>query len=355
MMNYEFQYRDKIPVAILGATGCVGQYLVQMLSSHPWFSIASLSASEKSQGKPYKEAVNWLMSTPVDPAVGDITITPCDPSNKGVVVFSALDASVAAEVEKRFAEAGRIVISCSSAYRMSPDVPLLIPEVNSSHLDLLQQQPYKTGKILTKPNCTAVGLTMALKPLYDKFGIEALHVVTMQAISGAGYPGLASLDIVDNLIPYIAGETEKVETEPQKILGAIKDGKVIPADFKISAQCTRVPITDGHTACVSIKLKSTASPEAIIAAWNDFSGDLQPLNLQLAPERPLYYFPQANYPQPKLHRHLEEGMSVAIGGLTKCPLLDYKFTLCSNNMVRGAAGGAILTAELLLRKGLIFW
>ncbi len=355
MMSYEFLNREKIPVAVLGATGSVGQRFVEMLSHHPWFRIVSLAASERSVGKTYREVVNWLMPTPLDDEIGALEVQPCTPSTSAVIAFSALDSNVAGTIEKHWAEAGAVVISNSSHHRMQSDVPLLIPEVNSGHLELLKSQKFGRGKIITNPNCTTIGLALALKPLYDRFGIESAHVVTMQAISGAGYPGVASMDIMDNVIPYINGEEQKVEQEPLKILGSYREGKIDPADIVISAQCNRVPVADGHTECVSIKLKTKAAPGEIIEAWQSFASEAQQLELHLAPKKPIHYFHEPNFPQPKLHRNLDRGMSISIGRLRPCPLLDYKFALLSHNTIRGGAGGAILCAELMVRKGLIFW
>lgn len=355
MLGNDFQYRDKVRVGILGATGSVGQKFIELLANHPWFEITALAASERSAGKPYKEAVNWLMHQPLPESIGDMIVQPCVPNLPCTIVFSALDSSIAGELEIQFANAGYDVISNARNHRMDPDVPLLIPEVNSSHLELLKMQRFAKGKIVTDPNCSAVGLTIALKPLYDQFGIEAVHVVTSQALSGAGYPGVASLDIVDNVIPYIAGEEEKLETEPLKILGRLQNGQVHPAEFKISAQCNRVPVSDGHMECVSIKLKNSAAPSDLIAAWNGYTSEAQSLLLPTAPLKPIYYFEQQNYPQPKLHRNLDKGMAVSIGRLQKCPVFDYKFVLLSHNTLRGAAGGAILNAELMMSKGYIFW
>lgn len=356
MMPAEFHFRDKIPVAILGATGSVGQRFVELLSRHPWFVIAALAASERSSGKNYGEAVRWNLSTPLPDDIANLPIVDCNPSLlPPSLVFSALDSSVAEEIEAAFAHAGKIVISNAKNHRMKPDVPLLIPEVNSDHLDLMATQKFGTGKIITNPNCSAIGLTLALKPLHDLFGVDQVHVVTMQAISGAGYPGIPGMDILDNIIPYIQGEEEKLEQEPKKILGKLSQGRIVEAPMTISAQCHRVPVTDGHTEAVSIKFKKKPSRQQIVEAWQNFSGEPQAFHLLSAPEHPIYYFDQESFPQPRVHRHLDKGMAVSIGRLQPCPLLDYKFTLLSHNTIRGAAGGAILCAELLVRKGYIFW
>lgn len=355
MMGSEFQFREKVPVAVLGATGSVGQKFIQLLEHHPWFRVVAVAASEKSQGKKYRDAVTWLLPTPIPPHVAEMEVLPCEPNLPCKFVFSALDSSVAGEIETTFAKAGYTVNSNSSNHRMDADVPLLVPEVNSDHLQLVKTQKYGKGMIVTNPNCSTIGLVVALKPLLDKFGLEAVNVVTMQAVSGAGYPGVSSLDIMDNVVPYISGEEQKMETEPLKILGSLTKEAVKPIDLKISAQCNRVPVSDGHLECVSVKLKRNASKEEIISAWREFSGEAQRLKLPTAPERLIYYFDEQHYPQSKRHRDLDKGMAVSIGRLRECPLFDYKFVILSHNTVRGAAGGALLIAELMLRYGLIYW
>jgi aspartate-semialdehyde dehydrogenase len=355
MMGSEFFFRDKIPVAILGATGCVGQKLVELLSHHPWFEIIAVCASERSVGKRYGEAVNWQMSTPIPDFVAKMEIRLCEPDLSCSLVFSGLDSSVAGELEKKFAQSGYIVVSNSKNHRMDSCVPLIIGEVNADHLDLVPFQSFGKGFIVTNPNCSAMGLTLALKPLMDYFGIEFVHVVTLQAISGAGYPGVPSLDILDNVIPYIREEEGKLEQEPLKILGKRKESVIEMASIKISAQCNRVAVTNGHTECVSLKLKTQASKEDIINAWKNFKGEPQALNLPSAPFHPIHYFQNEFYPQPKLHCHLDKGMAVSIGRLRPCPLFDYKFSLLSHNTIRGAAGAAILNAELLVKKGFVYW
>lgn len=339
--------KAKIPVGILGATGSVGQRFIQLLHQHPWYEVVAVAASERSVGKPYREAVNWLMGVPIPENVAKLQVAACKPNLPCKMVFSALDSSVAGEVESQFAEAGYCVVSNARNHRMRHDVPLLIPEVNGQHLELLSQQSNSKGKIITNPNCSVIGLCLALKPLQDLFGIEAVHVVTMQAISGAGYPGVASMDIMDNVVPYINGEEEKLETEPLKILGAYINGKITEAPIRISAHCNRVAVTDGHTECVSVKFSRKVSRDEIISAWRSFSAEPQRLSLPLAPKQPIHYLEGHNFPQPKLHRDIDKGMAVAIGRLRECPLFDFKFTILSHNTVRGAAGGAILCAELL--------
>lgn len=355
MLGSNFHFRDKIPVSILGATGSVGQKFVQLLSNHPWFDLVAVAASERSAGKPYREAVNWLMPTPLPDYVGAMTVQPCTPGLPGKLVFSGLDSSVAGEAEAAFAKAGYLVISNSKNHRMDPDVPLLVPEVNPDHLDLIKVQAYGQGKIITDPNCSVIGLVIALKPIFDTFGLESVHVVTMQSVSGAGYPGVASLDVLDNVVPYISDEENKVESEPLKIFGRFDQNHIDFANFKISAHCNRVPVTEGHLECVSIKLKKKATKAEIIEAWRSFKSAPQQLQLPSAPENPIYYFDEENYPQPKLHRHLDKGMAVSIGRLRECPLNDFKFCLLSHNTIRGAAGGALLNAELLVSKGYVFW
>lgn len=345
--------QKKIPVGILGATGSVGQRFIELLANHPWFEITALAASERSVGKPYREAVNWLGTTALPAAIGAMEVKPCTPNLPCEWVFSGLDSSVAGEIESSFAEAGYVVHSNARNHRMNADVPLLVPEVNSDHMQLLPKQRYSKGKIITNPNCSVIGLVLALKPLLDSFGLEAVHVVTMQAISGAGYPGVASLDIMDNVIPYIKDEEQKMESEPLKILGTYRNGHIEPYALKLSAHCNRVPVNDGHLECVSIKLKRKASKAEIIAAWRNFQGTAQKLKLPMAPLQPVHYFDEENFPQPKLHRNLDKGMAVSVGRLRECPLFDYKFAILSHNTIRGAAGGALLNAELMAAPGRI--
>lgn len=343
----------KIPVAILGATGSVGQKFVQLLTNHPWFEITALAASGRSAGRTYREAVSWFQASALDKKIGAMVVSECLPSLPCKIVFSALDSNIAGEIEAEFASKGYFVFSNSRNHRMDPSVPLLVPEINPDHLELIHSQKFGKGAIVTNPNCSAIGLTMALKPLIDNFGVTQVHVVTMQALSGAGYPGVSSLDILDNVIPFISGEEEKMETEPLKILGNLEKEKVRFAEIKISASCNRVAVQDGHLECVSVKLGRAAAADEIQKAWANFSSEPQQLQLPMAPEHPIYYFEESKYPQPKIHRDLDKGMAVSIGRLRSCPLLDYKFVLLSHNTIRGAAGGAILNAELAHKKGLI--
>ncbi len=342
----------KIPVGILGATGSVGQKFVELLQNHPWFEITALAASERSAGKKYREAAGWFSGVPLDPKIADMIVSDCTPTLPCRIVFSGLDASVAGEIETNFATEGYVVVSNSKNHRMDTDVPLLVPDVNPEQLDLVKTQSYgpstssgsTTGMIITNPNCTTVGLVMALKPLVDAFGIESVMVTTMQALSGAGYPGVSSLDIIDNVIPFIGGEEAKMETEPQKILG-------VP--LRISAHCNRVAVIDGHTECVSIKLSETATAEQIVNAWRSYRSVPQELDLPMAPLQPIHYFDEERYPQPRLHRMRDKGMACSIGRLRPCNLFDWKFVLMSHNTIRGAAGGAILNAELMVAKNMI--
>ncbi len=345
--------KNKIPVGILGATGSVGQKFVQLLADHPIFEVAAVAASERSQNKRYHEAANWFMPTAIPEQVAKQTVRACVPDLPCRIVFSGLDANVAGEIEQAFARAGYLVVSNARNHRMQADVPLLIPEVNADHLALLQMQNLGRGGIVTNPNCSTIGLTMALKPLHDRFGIESVHVVTMQALSGAGYPGVASLDILDNVIPFIGGEEEKMESEPLKLLGTMTADGVKPADFAISAQCNRVGVSDGHQESVSVKLSGEPSAEEVIAAWQQFTAEPQTLALTSAPKQPVHYFHEDNYPQPKLHRELENGMAVSVGRLRACKVLDYKFELLVHNTIRGAAGCAILNAELMVARRLV--
>ncbi len=331
MLGSDLFFRDKIPVGILGATGIVGQSLARLLKTHPWFELTAVTASEQSQGKPFGDT-GLIIS-------GHTEKLPCR------LLFSALDHPVAKEVEETLAKAGYVIVSNARSHRMEKNIPLMIPEVNESHLEWLHAQETK-GKIVTVPNCSAVGLTLALKPLVDLFGVVAVNVVTMQAISGAGRSA-KELDIEDNIIPYIQDEEEKLENEPKKILGL--------DEITISAQCNRVPVSDGHTASVSIQFKNRPSEEEILAAWKNFKSPLCKPYLPTGIEHPLRYFAETDFPQPKKHRLLDNGMAVSLGRLRPCPLLHNKFTLLSHNAIRGAAGGALLTGELLVRKGFVYW
>jgi aspartate-semialdehyde dehydrogenase len=344
----------KLPVGILGATGIVGQRFIQMLEHHPWFEVAWLAASDRSEGRPYDEAARWRLKTGIPANVANMTIAPARPQGAPKIIFAALDASIARELEPRFAETGCAVVSNSSALRMQPDVPLVIPEVNGDHIQLIETQAWRRksgGYVVTNSNCSAMGLVLALAPLHRAFTLEAVMAVTMQAVSGAGYPGVASLDILGNVIPYIANEEEKMEEETQKLLGTLNGSRVDSAPFAMSAQCNRVAVEDGHTESVAIRLKRKAEADEMIAAWNDFRGEPQRLGLPSAPKQPVLYMCAPDRPQPRFDVDLGAGMTTAVGRLRKCNVLDWKFTVLSHNTIRGAAGAALLNAEFLKAKG----
>jgi len=345
---------NKLPVGILGATGVVGQRFIQMLEHHPWFEVAWLAASDRSEGKVYAEAARWRLKTPIPPAVAKMQVSPATPDSAPKVIFAALDSSIAAELEPRFADAGCAVVSNSSALRMKEDVPLVIPEVNSGHIKLIDIQGWRKksgGYVVTNPNCSAIGLVLALAPIQQHFGLDTVMAVTMQAVSGAGYPGVASLDILGNVIPFIRNEEEKMEEETRKLLGSLNGSKVIPGAFAMSAQCNRVAVEDGHTESVSVRLKKKARPEEIIPAWNSYRAEPQELKLPSAPDRPVVYLDANDRPQPRFDVDMGAGMTAAVGRLRPCGVLDWKFTVLSHNTIRGAAGAAVLNAELLKAKG----
>jgi aspartate-semialdehyde dehydrogenase len=348
--------QKKIPVGILGATGMVGQRFIQLLENHPWFEVAWVAASERSFGKPYAEAAKWRMRTPIPKRIARMKLSPAAPAGAPGVIFAALDADIARELEPQFAAAGSAVVSNSSAFRMQEDVPLVIPEVNPDHLKLIAKQSWRKksgGYIVTNPNCSAIGLVLALAPLHQAFGIEKVFVTTMQAVSGAGYPGVASLDILGNVVPYIKSEEEKMEAETRKLLGRLKASQVSPADFGMTAHCNRVAVEDGHTESVSISFKKKAPAEKIIAAWNGFRALPQQMRLPHAPAQPVYYDDRPDRPQPRFDVDRGNGMTASVGRLRPCGLLDWKFTVLSHNTIRGAAGAALLNAEILKAQGLI--
>jgi aspartate-semialdehyde dehydrogenase len=345
---------EKIPVGLLGATGIVGQRFVQMLEHHPWFEVAWLAASDRSEGRPYGEAARWKLKTPIPSRVADMKVSPATPQGAPKVIFAALDASIAAEMEPKFAEAGCAVVTNSSALRMQRDVPLVIPEVNHDHIKLIECQAWRKksgGFVVTNPNCSAIGLVIALAPLQQAFGLDTVMAVTMQAVSGAGYPGVASLDILGNVIPYIAKEEEKMEEETRKLLGKLNGAGIEMGAFGMSAQCNRVAVEDGHTESVSIKLTKKAKPEEIIKVWNEFRSLPQELHLPSAPEQPVVYVTSNDRPQPRFDSDRGNGMTTTVGRLRPCGVLDWKFTVLSHNTIRGAAGAALLNAELLKVKG----
>jgi aspartate-semialdehyde dehydrogenase len=348
---------ERRKVGILGATGMVGQRFIQLLNNHPWFEITWLAASDRSAGKTYADACKWKLDTPLPARIGAMTVMPNMPEGTPEgelpkIIFAALDSDVARELEPKFAAAGCAVVSNSSAFRMAVDVPLVVPEVNADHLELIEQQSWRNsgGYIVTNPNCCAIGLVLALKPLEARFGIESLFVSTMQAVSGAGYPGVASLDILGNVVPFIKNEEEKLQEEVGKLLGTFTGANVQMLDAKVSAHCNRVAVEDGHTECVSIKFKKKAAREEVLAAWNEFT-PLAGQRLPSAPDQPVEFDPSADRPQPRLDRMRGNGMATTVGRLRECSLLDWKFVLLSHNTIRGAAGAAVLNAEVLARLG----
>lgn len=344
---------NEIEVGVLGATGMVGQQFIRLLEGHPQLKLTWLGASDRSAGKKYPDACSWRLDGPMPEMVRDLTVQECKPEGAPPIVFSAMDASVATEIERAFAEAGHWVISNSRNHRMEADVPLLVPEVNADHLALVKRQQAARGwrgGILTNPNCSTVGLTMGLGPL-QQFGIRRVLVATMQAVSGAGYPGVASLDILGNVVPYIGGEEEKMQTETQKILGALGESGVTPLDAKVSAHCNRVPVIDGHTVAVSVELGNDPGIEALREAFRSFRGRPQELHLHSAPEQPVVLTDDPTRPQPRRDAMAGNGMTVTVGRLRPCEVFSYKFVALVHNTIRGAAGAAILNAELLIAEG----
>ncbi|HET8772184.1 MAG TPA: aspartate-semialdehyde dehydrogenase [Thermoanaerobaculia bacterium] len=346
---------ERVPVAILGATGSVGQRFIQLLADHPWFRVHEVVASDRSAGKSYGAAADWRLETLVPDDVAGLTVKSLGGELESRLLFSGLDSSVAGEAEDDYASRGCAVISNSRNHRMDDDVPLLIPEVNAGHLGAIEvQKRRRAGYIVTNPNCSVMGLAIALAPLERAFGVETVHVTTMQAISGAGYAGVASYAILDNVIPYIGGgEEDKIEAEPRKILGAWKDDRFADAPMKISAQVNRVPVIDGHLMTVSAKLRNPADIHEVREALASFTGEPQQLGLPTAPKRPIHVLDETDRPQPRLDRDCEQGMAVSVGRLRPCPILDIRFVALVHNTIRGAAGAAILNAELLQAKGLL--
>lgn len=343
---------NKFRVGILGATGVVGQRFIQLLEDHPQFEITALAASDRSQEKNYRDACTWRLPGDMPEAVKNIVVQPPAPPLDCDLVFSSLPGEVANEAEENFARAGYPVISNSSSHRMDADVPLLIPEVNHKHLALIDAQRaargYERGFIVTNPNCSAIVIVMALAPLHAHFGVSSCVATTMQALSGAGYPGVASLDATDNVVPFIGGEEEKIESETLKILGQVSNGAIFDAEMLVSAQCNRVNVSDGHMASVRVKLSRSASFEQVREALASFSSLPQQLKLPSAPSRPIILRDEVDRPQPRLDRDAGNGMSVTIGRLSTDTVLDYRFMALGHNTIRGAAGAAILNAELLI-------
>ena len=351
------RFEKKLRAGVLGATGMVGQRLVSLLADHPWFELAEVAASERSSGKTYAEAVRWHLDAPIPTGARDLVVKGLNPTLECDFVFSALDSSVAGGAEEDFARAGYPVVSNSRNHRMDPDVPLLIPEVNAAHVDAIRLQQknrgYDTGFIVTNPNCSTAGLVLVLKPLADAFGLEKIFVVTMQAISGAGYPGVASADIQGNVVPFIAGEEEKMEAEPQKLLGKWNGERFVDAGLGISAHCNRVPVLDGHLECVSVSLKKIASLHEVREALREFQVSSELAALPSAVRNPVIVLDEQDRPQPRRDVSAGNGMAAVVGRVRECPLLDVKLTLLSHNLVRGAAGAALLNAELLAARGLL--
>lgn len=345
-----------ISIGILGATGMVGQQFIALLATHPWFKVEWLGASQRSEGKAFRDAAAWRLPHHLPEDVARRTVEAAIPGRAPKLVFSGLDSSVAGDIEAAFARAGHIIVSNSRNYRMEAAVPLMIPEINADHLALLDAQEAACGwkgRILTNPNCATVVLAMALAPL-RQFGLKTTIVTTLQAISGAGYPGVPSWDILGNVIPHIGGgEEEKIETETRKILGTLSNGKVEFHPVRVSATTTRVPVQNGHTGAISVGLEQRPTPEAIIDAWTTFKGRPQTLGLPSAPPQPIVYLTEANRPQPLLDVDRDGGMTITVGRLRPCPLFDYKFVALGHNTIRGAAGAAILNAELMHREGLL--
>jgi len=344
----------KIEVGILGATGMVGQRFISLLEHHPWFEAAWLGASDRSAGKKYAEACNWRLRDAMPAAARELMVHECKPGKAPQLVFSSLDSKVAGEVEKEFAQAGHVVVSNSSNHRMEPDVPLLIPEVNPDHLAMVREQRKHRGwkgMIVTNPNCTTVGLVLSLAPLERAFGLEKVLMTSMQAVSGAGYPGVPTLDIMGNVIPYISGEEEKVEREAHKLLGKLADGRVTKGNFVVSAHCNRVFVEDGHTEAVSLSLRSEATLEDLIEAWRKFRALPQERGLPSAPKHPIIVREERDRPQVKFDVHVEGGMVAVVGRVRLCPVLQFKYTTLSHNTIRGAAGAALLNAELMKSEG----
>jgi aspartate-semialdehyde dehydrogenase len=345
----------KWKAGVLGATGMVGQRLVKLLADHPWFTLAEVAASERSSGKKYVEAARWHLEGPIPESARGLVVKDLAPNLECDFVFSALDSSVAGTAEEQFAAAGYPVVSNSKNHRMDADVPLLIPEVNAMHVDAIPLQQknrgYGTGFIVTNPNCSTAGLVLVLKPLADAFGLEKIFVTTLQATSGAGYPGVASLDILGNVVPFISGEEEKMEAEPQKLLGKWDGSRFIEAGLGISAHCNRVAVVDGHLECVSLRLKKTATLHEVRQALRDFHVSPELASLPTAVQKPVVVLDEEDRPQPRKDVNTGQGMAAVVGRVRECSLFDVKLTLLSHNLVRGAAGAALLNAELLAARG----
>ncbi|NJL03844.1 MAG: aspartate-semialdehyde dehydrogenase [Chloroflexaceae bacterium] len=345
---------SRIQIGILGATGMVGQRFIQLLHTHPLFEIGALTGSERTAGRTYGEAGGWRLDTPMPASVRDMPILPSDASLDTPLVFSALPSNAAEAAELRLAQAGHIVCSNASTFRMTEDVPLLIPEVNPDHLELIHTQRKRrgwSGAIITNPNCTSTPATMVFRALLDAFGLRRTMIISMQALSGAGYPGVPSYDMVDNVIPYIGGEEPKVEREPQKMLGTLHDGQITPAAFVTSAMCNRVPVLEGHLECISVELERRPPLEDVIAVLREFRALPQELRLPTAPSQPIVVLDGPDRPQIRRDRDTGNGMSTVVGRVRECPILGYKLVVLGHNTLRGAAGGSVLNAELLVAQG----
>lgn len=350
----------KIPVGVLGATGTVGQRFVQLLADHPWFEVAAVTGSARTAGRPFRAGVNWVIGGDIPPAVADLIVQPTEPAldlpGQPPIVFSALPTAEALEWEPKFAAAGYAVITNASAFRMTPDVPLLIPEINPDHTGLIPAQQARhnwPGFIVASPNCSTTSAILPLKVFQDAFGLEAAVIVTMQALSGAGYPGVSAMDIMDNVIPHIGGEDGKLENEPKKLLGAFQDGALQLADIRVSAQANRVPVIDGHLASVSVKLGRRATAAEAIAALQAWQPPAICRELPTSPANLLIYRPEPDRPQPRLDRDNGQGLAWTVGKVRACDVLDVRYMAITHNTLRGAASGSILNAELLVRQGYI--
>lgn len=348
----------KLKVGILGATGMVGQRFIELLANHPWFSVAELGASERSVGKPYKEAAqSWLLPSPLPPDIAAMKVKPCDPAEfSSDFIFSALGGDAVGLTEESFAKSGFPVISTAKDHRWDPDVPMVIPEVNGEHIKIIDIQRakrgYDRGFIAVKSNCSLQSFVIALHPLYKQFGVREVILSTLQAVSGAGYPGVPSMDIVDNVIPYIGGEEEKTEEETLKIFGEISGEEIVKAKgMRISAHCHRVPVQDGHLAAISVKFEKNPTREEVLQLWSEFRAEPQELKLPSAPDPLIIYRDEPDRPQPWMDRDAGKGMAITCGRLRPCRVLDWRFECLSHNTIRGAAGGSVLLAELLKAKG----
>jgi aspartate-semialdehyde dehydrogenase len=347
---------EKLPVTVLAATGSVGQRFIQLLDNHPWFEVVSLTGSDRSIGQKFGSACHWILPEPMPAWAAEMTVVPTTPdaANAGIA-FSALPAGIAKDSEPQFAQAGVKVFSNASAFRNEPDVPILLPEVNAAHAHLVTAQRVNRGwpgYIITNSNCTSTGMTVALKAMQDAFGLSVVFAVSMQALSGAGYPGVASMDIIDNVVPYVGGEEEKVEWEPRKMLGKLVDGEIEPADFAISAHTNRVAVSDGHTVCLSIELSHRVDIRRVAQAFRDYQAPKESADLPSAPSPVIHLRSEADRPQPRLDRMTGKGMATVVGRLRPDPVFDIRMVVLSHNTIRGAAGGSLYNAELLVKLGL---